>query len=155
MEINIAEEIFNNLDADQIVFANPVYAEIMATYRSLWESSGVGVDVGAQHFINHPNPDVCNASVDILFSDDNYVASEMWRKKDVHIESEAEILSVGVPKAIMLYRSKVVERMILAIRSKLGDESLSEQEQGEMMMQLDRLNQVKLAIAKEIQRSIL
>ena len=45
--------------------------------------------------------------------------------------------------------------MILAIRSKLGDESLSEQEQGEMMMQLDRLNQVKLAIAKEIQRSIL
>ena len=155
VEINIAEEIFNNLDADQIVFANPVYAEIMATYRSLWESSGVGVDVGAQHFINHPNPDVCNASVDILFSDDNYVASEMWRKKDVHIESEAEILSVGVPKAIMLYRSKVVERMILAIRSKLGDESLSEQEQGEMMMQLDRLNQVKLAIAKEIQRSIL
>jgi hypothetical protein len=55
----------------------------------------------------------------------------------------------------MLYRSKVVERMILAIQSRLDDDGLTEQEQGEMMMQLDRLNQVKLAIAKEIQRSIL
>lgn len=153
--INIAEEIFGNLDADQIVFSNPVYAEILATYRGLWQESGVGVEVPAQHFVNHPNPDVCNASVNILFSDDNYVASEMWRKKDVHIESESEILSIGVPKAIMLYRSKVVERMSQTIQSKLHDESLDEQQQGELMIQLDKLNQVKLAIAKELQRLIL
>ena len=153
--INIAEEIFGNLDADQIVFSNPVYAEILATYRGLWQESGVGVEVPAQHFVNHSNPDVCNASVNILFSDDNYVASEMWRKKDVHIESESEILSIGVPKAIMLYRSKVVERMSQTIQSKLHDESLDEQQQGELMIQLDRLNQVKLAIAKELQRLIL
>ena len=153
--INIAEEIFGNLDADQIVFSNPVYAEILATYRGLWQESGVGVEVPAQHFVNHSNPDVCNASVNILFSDDNYVASEMWRKKDVHIESESEILSIGVPKAIMLYRSKVVERMSQTIYAKLHDESLDEQQQGELMIQLDRLNQVKLAIAKELQRLIL
>ena len=153
--INIADEIFRNLDADNILFANPIYAEILATYRRLWQESGVGVEVAAQHFVNHVNPEVCNASVDILFSDDNYVASELWRKKDVHIESESEILSIGVPKAIMLYRSKVIERMILDIYAKLKDESLDEQQQGEMMMQLDRLNQVKLAIAKEIQRLIL
>ena len=153
--INIADEIFRNLDADNILFANPIYAEILATYRRLWQESGVGVEVAAQHFVNHVNPEVCNASVDILFSDDNYVASELWRKKDVHIESESEILSIGVPKAIMLYRSKVIERMIMDIYAKLKDESLDEQQQGEMMMQLDRLNQVKLAIAKEIQRLIL
>lgn len=153
--INIADEIFRNLDADNILFANPIYAEILATYRRLWQESGVGVEVAAQHFVNHANPEVCNASVDILFSDDNYVASELWRKKDVHIESESEILSIGVPKAIMLYRSKVIERMIMDIYAKLKDESLDEQQQGEMMMQLDRLNQVKLAIAKEIQRLIL
>ena len=153
--INIADEIFRNLDADKILFANPIYAEILATYRRLWQESGVGVEVAAQHFVNHVNPEVCNASVDILFSDDNYVASELWRKKDVHIESESEILSIGVPKAIMLYRSKVIERMIMDIYAKLKDESLDEQQQGEMMMQLDRLNQVKLAIAKEIQRLIL
>ena len=115
----------------------------------------MGVEISVQHFINHINPDVCNKTVEILTSDDNYVASELWRKKDVHIESESEILSVGVPKAIMLYRSKVVERMIAAIHSRLGDDTLSDEQQGEMVMQLDRLNQVKLAIAKEIQRLIL
>jgi len=155
VEINIAEEIFRNLDADQITFSDPVYAEILATYRQLWQESGVGVEISVQHFINHINPDVCNKTVEILTSDDNYVASELWRKKDVHIESESEILSVGVPKAIMLYRSKVVERMIAAIHSRLGDDTLSDEQQGEMVMQLDRLNQVKLAIAKEIQRLIL
>lgn len=155
VEINIAEEIFRNLDADQITFSDPVYAEILATYRQLWQESGVGVEISVQHFINHINPDVCNKTVEILTSDDNYVASELWRKKDVHIESESEILSVGVPKAIMLYRSKVVERMITAIHSRLGDDTLSDEQQGEMVMQLDRLNQVKLAIAKEIQRLIL
>ena len=155
VEINIADEIFRNLDADQITFTDPVYAEIFSTYKTLWQESGLGVEISVQHFINHTNPEVCNKTVDILTSDDNYVASELWRKKDVHIESENEILSIGVPKAIMLYRSKVVERMIAAIQSQLGDESLSEQQQGEMMMQLDRLNQVKLAIAKEIQRLIL
>jgi len=155
VEINIAEEIFRNLDADQITFSDPVYAEILATYRQLWQESGVGVEISVQHFINHINPDGCNKTVEILTSDDNYVASELWRKKDVHIESESEILSVGVPKAIMLYRSKVVERMIAAIHSRLGDDTLSDEQQGEMVMQLDRLNQVKLAIAKEIQRLIL
>ena len=155
VEINIADEIFRNLDADNITFSNGVYAEMLSTYRELWKQTGVGVEVPVQHFVNHYNPEVCNATVEILTSDDNYVASEMWRKKDVHIESESEILAVGVPKAIMLYRSKVVERMINAIHSKLGDESLDEQQMGEYVMQLDRLNQVKLAIAKEIQRLIL
>ena len=94
-------------------------------------------------------------AVDILTSDDNYVPSELWRRKDVHVESEVEILSIGVPKAIMLYRSKVVERMIKIQLQRLADDSLSEQERDECVMQLTKLNNVKTAISKESQRLIL
>lgn len=64
-------------------------------------------------------------------------------------------MSVGVPKAIMLYRSKVVERMINAVRERLKDENIGDAELSECMMQLTKLNQVKLAISKQSQRLIL
>lgn len=155
ISINIADEIFRNLDEDNIVFSNRVYNILLSTYREHWQDLGVGVEVGAQYFVNHPDPEVCNAAVDILTSDDNYVPSNIWQRKDVHVESEEEILSAGVPKAIMLYRSKVVERMIKVQLERLKDKSLSEQEEAECIKQLDVLNKVKAALAKESQRLIL
>lgn len=155
VEINIAEEILQSLEADNITFSNSVYQSILEAYRERWRELGTGVEVPAQVFVNHPDPEVCNAAVDILTADDNYVPSEIWRRKDVHVESETEILSVGVPKAIMLYRSKVVERMINAVRERLKDENIGDAELSECMMQLTKLNQVKLAISKQSQRLIL
>ena len=155
VSINIADEIFRNLDADNIVFSNRVYNILLTTYREHWQELGVGVEVGAQYFVNHPDPEVCNAAVDILTSDDNYVPSNIWQRKDVHVESEEEILSAGVPKAIMLYRSKVVERMIKVQLERLADSSLSEQDEAECIKQLDLLNKVKAQLAKESQRLIL
>ncbi len=155
VEINIAAEIFDNLDADAISFTNPIYDRILSLYRDKWRESGIGVEVPAQVFVNHPDPEVCNMAVDLLTSDDIYVPSEIWRRKDVHVESESEMLAVGVPKAIMLYRSKVVERMINEQRERLKDETLSDEEQAECLMQLSKLNQVKLALAKQSQRLIL
>ena len=155
VEINIAAEIFDNLDADAISFTNPIYDRILSLYRDKWRESGIGVEVPALVFVNHPDPEVCNMAVDLLTSDDNYVPSEIWRRKDVHVESESEMLAVGVPKAIMLYRSKVVERMINEQRERLKDETLSDEEQAGCLMQLSKLNQVKLALAKQSQRLIL
>jgi DNA primase len=153
--INIADEIFQNLDADNITFTNPVYQSMLATYREHWLELGVGVKVPEQYFVNHIDPEVCNMAVDILTSDDNYIPSTLWSKKDVHVESESEILSVGVPKAIMLYRSKVVDRLIKAQFLKLQDETMSEEERDECVKHLTRLLNVKTAISRESQRLIL
>ncbi|MBQ2037402.1 MAG: DNA primase, partial [Alistipes sp.] len=81
--VNIADEIFYNLDEDKISFLNPVYQKILDTYREQWKQLGVGVKVPERHFINHIDPDVCNMSVDILTSDDNLVPSKLWQQKDV------------------------------------------------------------------------
>ena len=106
-------------------------------------------------FINHPDPEVCNAAVEILTADDNYVASDLWRRKEIHVESEAEMLSVGVPKAVTLYKSKVVEGMIRELQARLADASLSEPEQDEIVLRLAASNRVKVAIARNLQRLIL
>ena len=152
---NVAEVVFDELGRDNIVFRNPVYAKIMETYRGQWERLGTGTEVPAHCFLNHIDPEVCNASVDILTSDDNYVPSQLWRRKEIHVESDAEILAVGVPKAVTLYKSKVVEEMIKELQAKLGDESLPEEEQVALLQRLSGLNKVKVSIARRLQRLIL
>ena len=74
-------------------------------------------------------------SVDILTADDNYVLSELWRRKEIHLETDAEMLAVGVPKAVTLYKSKVVEALIKELQAKLDDE-LPDDEQKDIMQRL-------------------
>ena len=152
---NVAEVIFAELDADNLSFRNPLYNQILATYREQWQLLGTGVEVPVHYFLNHPDPEVCNVSVDILTSDDNYVASELWKRKDVHVESESEMLAVGVPKAVTLYKSKVIDGFIKELHARLADESLGEEEMSEVMQRLARLNTARVSIAHKLQRLIL
>ena len=150
---NVAEVIFSELSDDQIVFRNPVYAKIMAAYREQWEQLGTGVEVPAHIFLNNIDPEVCTAAVDILTADDNYVASEIWKRKEVHVESDAEMLAVGVPKAVMLYKSKVIEALIKELNGQLA--KAADEEETDLIRRLDNYNQVKAAIARKLGRPIL
>ena len=150
---NVAEVIFSELSDDQIVFRNPVYAKIMAAYREQWEQLGTGVEVPAHIFLNNIDPEVCTAAVDILTADDNYVASEIWKRKEVHVESDAEMLAVGVPKAVMLYKSKVIEALIKELNGQLA--KAADEEETDLIRRLNNYNQVKVAIARKLDRLIL
>ncbi len=152
---NVAEVIFGELDEDNLRFTDPRCDRILETYREQWHLLGTGVEVPVHHFLNHPDPEVCNLSVDLLTSDDNYVPSELWRRKEVHVESDEEMLAVGVPKAVTLYKSKVIERLIEAERVKLQNDSLPEEELLEIMKRLSHLNTIKVTIANKLQRLIL
>lgn len=152
---NVAEVIFGELDADNLHFANPLYNQILQTYRAQWETLGIGAEVPVHHFLTHPDPEVCNVSVDILTSEDHYVASELWRQKEVHVESEAEMLAVGVPKAVALYKSKIIERLCAELHEKLRDENLTDEQMRDIMLRLSKLNSGKVSISKKLQRLIL
>ena len=152
---NVAEVIFSELDEDNLHFTDPRYDRILETYREQWRQLGSGVEVPVHHFLNHVDPEVCNLSVDLLTSDDNYIPSELWRRREVHVESDEEMLAVGVPKAVTLYKSKVIERLIREEYAKLQEEGISDEEQAEILQQLTHLNAIKVTIANKLQRLIL
>lgn len=152
---NVAEVIFADLDADGLQFQNPVYNEILKTYRTEWERLGRGVEVPARFFVNHPNPEVCKTAVDVLSSDDNYVPSQIWSRKEIHVESEAEMLSAGVPRAVALYKSKVIARFVQELDERLRDENLPEEEQIDILQKLSKLNSAKVLLARKLDRLIL
>ncbi len=152
---NVAEVIFDELADGDLTFRNVRYDKIRAAYLEQWQQLGVGAEVPAHVFLTHIDPEVCDVSVDLLTSDDNYVASELWKRKEVHVESEAEMLAVGVPKAVALYKTKVIEGMIKELQTRLDDAELSEEVQSDVMQRLSALNRAKVTMAKKLQRLIL
>ncbi len=60
------------------------------------------------------------------------------------------MLAVGVPKAVTLYKSKVIERMSRELREKLQDENLTDDEMQDIMQRLSNLNRGKVFDCPEI-----
>ena len=144
--------IISDLDRNGIQLENPAYRTLYEEYRALWET-GASIDI--HHFINHPDPTVATATVDLLTSDDNYTASKLWQKHDISVESEQDRLPVAVPRVVILYKSKVIERMSRELREKLQDENLTDDEMQDIMQRLSNLNRGKVSIARKLHRLIL
>jgi DNA primase len=155
VSVNVATEIIDNVDKDGITFQNKDVQELYNTYRKYWLEKGVGKEIDTLLFTQHSNPNVCEKASDIIASDSNYVPSEIWRKKDVHIESDEELLSVGVKKVLMLYRSKIIDKLIAEQNAMLNNEQLSEEEHNECLKEITKLNKIKNALSRESKRVVI
>ncbi|MFI3265318.1 MAG: DNA primase [Rikenellaceae bacterium] len=152
---NIASLIFSELDDTAINFSDSCYNAMLNIYRKQWAELGEGVEVPTSAFLESDNPEVCNRTVDILTLDDNYIPSQIWSQRDIHVDSEEEILTAGVPKAVMLYKSKILEATINSLHTELSNPELTEDQQIEIIQRLTQLNQGKVLIANKLDRMIL
>ena len=155
VNVNVATEIIDNVDQDGITFQDDDVQELYNTYRKHWLEKGEGKEIDTLLFTQHANPNVCEKASDIIASDSNYVPSEIWRKKDVHIESDEELLAMGVRKALMLYRSKIIDNLIAEQNALLANEELSEEEHNECIKEITKLNRIKNALSRESNRVVI
>ena len=152
---NIASLIFSELEDTNVEFSDTIYNAMLQIYRRVWLEQGEGIEVATSFLLNCDDEKVCNRTVDILTADDNYIPSQIWTQRDVHIDTEEEILNLGVPKSIMLYKSKILESTITHLYDQLEDPNLSEDAQVEIIQRLATLNKGKVLIANKLQRLIL
>ena len=150
VEFNVARYIFDELDNDVLQFDNATYRTIMDIYRAEWKRLGDGEEVPTHHFINHHDPNVSRVSIDLLTSDDNYVISKIWEQKEVHIESAEEQLAEAVPKAVVLYKWRTLDKRIAEIKARIasGDDSDA------VISLLTKYQAARVAIAKAVGRLI-
>ena len=149
---NVARFIFDELECDGLQFDIDVYRSIVAIYRAEWERLGDGVEVSTDIFINNPDINVSSVSIDLLTSDDNYVISKIWEQKEVHIESAEEQLSEGVPKAMMVYKWRTLDKRIKELRANLA--TADEESLGAMMSLLSKYQAARVTIARAMGRLI-
>ncbi len=152
--LNVASYIFSELDADELKFTNPVYATICEEYRAEWERLGEGVEVPMQKMTMHPDPQVCSTVIDLLTSDDNYVISKIWEQKDIHIESDAEQLADAVPKAMVLFKWRMLDMRIAELQAMLDSDTLDDENMQRVLSMYTKYQAARVKIATTLKRPI-
>ena len=147
--MNVAETIIDEMEVDSMRFHNEVYNKIYDLYCSAHKAGHI---IMPDELATHSDIEVCDAATDLLFIDDQYAMSEIWSKKDVHTTTESEVLGKGVPKAMQLFKTKVVTGMLAELQARLADENISEDEQLEIASEMVRLNRLKVMLARKTNR---
>ncbi len=155
VELNVAETIIGELQTNGLTFRNQGYRALYDTYLAQFGELGKNVEVPMHHFITHPDAEVCNTAVDLLTADDNYVASKLWKKHEMSVGSERERLPEALPRAVILYKSKVIEELSAELRRKLKEQDLPEDEAVDILRRITALDRERTAIAKRLSRLIL
>ncbi len=148
--LNVAQTITDELQNIGSQFRNPVYRTIYETYRTLFEQAGTGVEIPAHHFTNNADADVCNVSAELLW-DETYTPSKIWQRHDIETESEAELLSVAIPRAVMLYKSTIIDSLITELKDSLDGQTTDEQK-AETALRIVALNKERKAISDKLGR---
>ena len=155
IRLNVAETILSDLENNELEFRTPVYHNILQTFRTLYDQTEKGEEIPQYHFINHPDPEVCKAAVDLYTSEENYVASKIWEKFDIMVESEEERLSTAIPRAVILYKAAVIKSIISELMESLKDEGKSEEEQTFLLSKISLLNDERRKISDQLDRTVL
>ena len=148
----VARYIFEQLESDGLQFDVDVYRNIAEIYRAEWLNRGDGAEIATHIFVNHHDPKVSSTSIDLLTSDDNYVISQIWVQKEVHIESAEEQLAEGVPKAMMVYKWRTLDKRIKELKARLA--SGSEEDEDGVLALLTKYQSARVKIAKATGRLI-
>ncbi|MDR1671418.1 MAG: DNA primase [Alistipes sp.] len=153
-QLGVADTIIGELEANGIEFRNPQYKALYSTYTTLRGEAGDG-EIAAHNFINHPDAGVSSAAVDLLTADENYIPSKLWKRHDVSVSDERERLGEALPRAVILYKSKVIEEMSSDLRSRLSDPGLTESDTSDILRRITALSRERTAISKRLSRLIL
>lgn len=148
---NAAQYIIDEIINDDLEFQNLIYKKVFDEYVRLLETN---VEVDNRFFINHSDPEISQMAVDLLT--EKYALSRIWEKHNAEVTESPDFLQTAIPKAIMVYKSKVLK---LAI-SKLTDE-LSKlkpdqvEETNQILLRLRELYSLMNKMSKDLDRVIL
>lgn len=148
-EESVGEYILSQLQNDDLELQNLVYKNIFDEYFRLGMNDGEKI---FKYFINHPDSAVAKSVIDLMAQPYTITIAKFNKS----LIPEQNILGRVVPKAIMVYKAKVMAQASLNLAEELkkaqagGDKVLQEQ----LMQQLNTLMQVRNVFAKELKRII-
>jgi DNA primase len=144
--ITVSQFILIELQNDELEFQNLLYKNIFEEYYKLRES---GQEEIQKHFTNHRDSKVVEVVTSILIQEHNLNIKQFVAA----LVPEENVLSMVVPKAIMVYKAKITaiayqELREEMIKLKAGDET----RQTELLGQLQTLMNVRNQLSKELNR---
>jgi DNA primase len=150
----VAAAILEELQADNMEMKNPVYNSIYIEYQKIYSgnSSHTPEDFPINRLTDYPDPQVCNAVVDLLIQQDYLKISRFWSKHDLYIHNEEDGLGRAIPQAVTLYKMKIVEQMIEELQKQQTGLDLNSQEMWDITIKQNKLNEIRKKIKAKCSR---
>jgi len=144
--ITVSQFILIELQNDELEFQNLLYKNIFEEYYKLREAGQQEIQ---KHFTNHQDSKVVEVVTSILIQEHNLNIKQFVAA----LVPEENVLSMVVPKAIMVYKAKITaiayqELREEMIKLKQGDDM----RQTELLGQLQTLMNVRNQLSKELNR---
>ena len=151
VSLSVAETIIGDLELDRIEMHSPLCRQIYEEYVRIYREENRAPEVN--RFINHPSADVASLVVDLLTQEETYAPSRMWERYEIRVSTERERLGEAIPKAITIYKSKVVCSIIASLQKELlGIQTMEEAQ--EIMQRLGALNELRKSIYEKYLRTV-
>ncbi|HCT30658.1 MAG TPA: DNA primase [Bacteroidales bacterium] len=150
--VSIGQYIINEILNDDLEFKNLVFQKIFNEYLSQLEINPV---VENRYFVNHPDSQISQVAVDFLSTP--HKLSKIWDKHQAFSEEDVDFLHRVVPKAIIVYKSKIMKLAIKKLHDELTKLSPKTQveEINEILKKIITLNDLQNTLSKELERIVL
>ena len=143
----VSQFVLTELQNDDLELHNLIYKKIFDEYYQEKERGQAYIQ---KHFINHPDPNVVKVILDILHKEHSLTIK-------VFVESmtpEEQMLSIVVPKSILVFKAKITAIAYQNICTLLSNAEKENQveKQKELMQQVQVLMHIRNSFAKALNR---
>ncbi|MBS9767452.1 MAG: DNA primase [Flavobacteriaceae bacterium] len=142
----VYNEIYLNLQQDEVEFTNPIFKEIYSEIiQELTQTSNLNIDT----LINHQNREISQFVTNILMEEERYTLSD-WSKKNIYVKAKEEHLDKLVTDAIFNIRRALIDRHIKSISEQLSNDS--EENSTEILQEIINYTGLKKLIFDKLNR---
>lgn len=146
VELGVAELILGELAADGIVMDDPVCGAVVAEAAEAFKR---GELLSERHYTEHEQEAIRAFAAQVVMQEDTYKASKMWARYEIHVTTERERLGEAVPKAIVVYKTRVIGRRIADLQRAMTDPEVLD---GGILEQIKGLNESRAAMNDRYKR---
>ncbi len=151
-QVTVGQHIISEILNDDLEFKNLIYKKFFDEYSRLIE---LGSPFDTRTFINHHDAEISQLAVNLLASP--HKLSKIWNKHQAVPMEEADTLNESIPKAITVYKSKIIQMVLGKLQEELRSLKPKEQlaEVNTLLMRIKTINDLKNQISKELDRIVL
>lgn len=147
----VVQEIFLNLQEDEIQFSNIFFREI---YNIIIKQYSLNQIIDIKKFTQHENQEVAKFSTDIELEVDKYFFSN-WERMEIIVKDKLDLTSKQVSDVILNLRRILIDRKIKSIQESFKDKNNNEYEiEKEKKEEIINYTKLRMLIFSKINRVV-
>jgi len=128
-ENSVAQEIYLNLQEDEIAFTNPLFQKI---YNTLIHQYNQKQEIDVQQISQHKDTELASITSDILMEEEKYTLSD-WERKNIFVKSKEYHIPKLVTDVVLNLRRVLIAQKIKEITTNFKENQHKKEKMEEIM----------------------